>query len=108
MTIGEGVENFLQKRLEPSEGLLVGLNTGGCTGFTVSLLKKDLSDITLQNIRLCQQVYVEKESQKILSDCALTVSEDVFSEKLTVVVPKETFVSCGCNESFAPRDILDY
>ncbi len=108
MTIGEGVENFLQKRLEPSEGLLVGLNTGGCTGFTVSLLKKDLSDITSQNIRLCQQVYVETESQKILSNCALTVSEDVFSEKLTVVVPKETFVSCGCNESFAPRDILDY
>ena len=108
MTIGEGVENFLQKRLEPSEGLLVGLNTGGCTGFTVSLLKKDLSDITSQNTRLCQQVYVEKESQKILSDCVLTVSEDMFSEKLTVVVPKETFVSCGCNESFAPRDILDY
>ncbi len=108
MTIGEGVENWLSKRLEESEGLLVGLNTGGCTGFTVSLLKKDLSDITSQNTRLCQQVYVEKESQKILSDCALTVSEDVFSEKLTVVVPKETFVSCGCNESFAPRDILDY
>jgi len=68
----------------------------------------DLSDITSQNTRLCQQVYVEKESQEILSSCALTVSEDMFSEKLTVVVPKETFVSCGCNESFAPRDILDY
>jgi len=44
MTIGEGVENFLQERLKDSEGLLVGLNSGGCTGFTVSLLKKDLSD----------------------------------------------------------------
>ena len=108
MTIGEGVENYLQERLKDSEGLLVGLNSGGCTGFTVSLLKKDLSDITSQNTRLCQQVYVEKESQEILSSCALTVSEDMFSEKLTVVVPKETFVSCGCNESFAPRDILDY
>ena len=108
MTIGDGVENFLMTRLEEHEGLLVGLNTGGCTGFTVSMLKKDLSDITSQNTRLCQQVYVEKESQKILSDCVLTVSEDMFSEKLTVVVPKETFVSCGCNESFAPRDILDY
>ena len=108
MTIGEGVENYLNQRLEESEGLLVGLNSGGCTGFTVSLLKKDLSDITSQNTRLCQQVYVEKESQEILSSCVLTVSEDMFSEKLTVVVPKETFVSCGCNESFAPRDILDY
>ena len=108
MTIGEGVENFLRKRLEDSEGLLVGLNSGGCTGFTVSLLKKDLSDIISQNTRLCRQVYVEKESQEILSSCALTVSEDTFSEKLTVEVPKETFVSCGCNESFAPRDILDY
>ncbi len=108
MTIGDGVENFLMTRLEEHEGLLVGLNTGGCTGFTVSMLKKDLSDITSQNTRLCQQVYVEKESQEILSSCALTVSEDMFSEKLTVEVPKETFVSCGCNESFAPRDILDY
>jgi len=108
MTIGEGVENFLTKRLEEHEGLLVGLNTGGCTGFTVSMLKKDLSDIISQNTRLCRQVYVEKESQEILSNCALTVSEDTFSERLTVEVPKETFVSCGCNESFAPRDILDY
>ena len=108
MTIGEGVENFLQKRLEPSEGLLVGLNTGGCTGFTVSLLKKDLNDITLQNIRLCQQVYVETESQKILSDCALTVSEDPFSQRLTVVVPKEKFDQCGCAESFAPKNPTDY
>ena len=104
MTIGEGVENFLRQRLEESEGLLVGLNTGGCTGFTVSLLKKDLSDITSQNTRLCQQVYVEKESQGILSDCALTVSEDMFSEKLTIEVPKEKFDRCGCNESFAPKN----
>ncbi len=108
MTIGEGVENYLQERLKDSEGLLVGLNSGGCTGFTVSLLKKDLSDITSQNTRLCQQVYVEKESQEILSSCVLTVSEDMFSEKLTVVVPKETFVACGCGDSFSPRDILDY
>ena len=108
MTIGPGVETYLDQRLEEHEGLLVGLNTGGCTGFTVSMLKKDLSDITSQNTRLCQQVYVEKESQEILSSCALTVSEDTFSERLTIEVPKETFVSCGCNESFAPRDILDY
>ena len=108
MTIGEGVENFLQKRLEESEGLLVGLNTGGCTGFTVSLLKKDLNDIISQNTRLCQQVYVEKESQRILSDCALTVSDDPFSQRLTVVVPKEKFDQCGCAESFAPKNPLDY
>ncbi len=108
MTIGEGVENFLRKRLEDSEGLLVGLNTGGCTGFTVSLLKKDLSDIISQNTRLCQQVYVEKESQEILSDCVLTVSDDPFSQRLTVEVPKEKFDRCGCNESFAPKNTIDY
>ncbi len=108
MTIGEGVENFLRKRLEDSEGLLVGLNTGGCTGFTVSLLKKDLSDIISQNTRLCQQVYVEKESQEILSDCALTVSDDPFSQRLTIEVPKEKFDRCGCNESFAPKNTIDY
>ena len=108
MTIGEGVENYLNQRLEDHEGLLVGLNSGGCTGFTVSLTKQPLKDITLQNTRICTKVFVEPESTEILSRCNLTLSEDVFSEKLTVVVPKETFVSCGCNESFAPRDILDY
>ena len=108
MEIGPGVSNFLTKRLEEHEGLLVGLNSGGCTGFTVSLLKKDLSDITSQSTRLCQQVYVEKESQGILSDCALTVSDDPFSQRLTVVVPKEKFDQCGCAESFAPKNPLDY
>ena len=108
MTIGEGVENYLNQRLEESEGLLVGLNTGGCTGFTVSLMKQPLSDIISQNTKVCTKVFVEPESTGILSKCSLTLSEDAFSEKLTVVVPKETFVSCGCNESFAPRDILDY
>ena len=108
MTISDGVENFLQKRLEESEGLLVGLNTGGCTGFTVSMLKMDLNDIISQNTRLCRQVYVEKESQGILSDCALTVSDDPFSQRLTVEVPKEKFDRCGCNESFAPKNIIDY
>ena len=108
MEIGPGVSNFLTKRLEEHEGLLVGLNSGGCTGFTVSLLKKDLSDITSQNTRLCQQVYVEKESQGILSDCALTVSEDMFSDRLTVVVPKDKFDQCGCNNSFAPKNPVDY
>ena len=108
MTIGEGVENYLMTRLEESEGLLVGLNSGGCTGFTVSLLKKDLSDITSQNTKICTKVFVEPESTEILSRCSLTLSEDVFSEKLTVVVPKETFVACGCGDSFAPRDLLDY
>ncbi len=108
MTIGEGVENYLQKRLEDSEGLLVGLNAGGCTGFTVRLTKQPLSDIISQNTKVCTKVFVEPESIGILSKCSLTLSEDAFSEKLTVVVPKETFVQCGCNESFAPRDILDY
>ena len=108
MKIGEGVENYLQKRLKDSEGLLVGLNSGGCTGFTVRLTKQPLSDITSQNTEVCTKVFVEPESTEILSKCSLTLSEDAFSEKLTVEVPKETFVMCGCSESFSPRDLLDY
>ena len=108
MTIGEGVKSYLSQRLKESEALLIGLSSGGCTGFNVDLQKKPLSDITSQSIRLCQQVYVEKESQEILSKCSLAINEDPFSEKLTVVVPKETFYKCGCGESFSPRDPLDY
>ena len=108
MTIGEGVENWLSQRLGESEGLLVGLNTGGCTGFTIDFRKEPLSSITEQSTKICTKVYVDNSAKEILSKCSLTISEDPFTEKLTVVVPKETFVSCGCNESFAPRDILDY
>ena len=108
MGIGPGVENYLNQRLEESEGLLVGLNAGGCTGFTVSLVKQPLSDIISQNTKVCTKVFVEPESTEILSKCSLTLSEDAFSEKLTVVVPKETFVACGCGDSFSPRNLLDY
>ena len=108
MGIGPGVENYLNQRLEESEALLVGLNAGGCTGFTVSLVKQPLSDIISQNTKVCTKVFVEPESTEILSKCSLTLSEDAFSEKLTVVVPKETFVACGCGDSFSPRNLLDY
>ena len=108
MTIGEEVENYLSQRLKESEALLVGLNTGGCTGFTIDFQKEPLTNITGQNTKISTKVYVRNDAKEILSACSLTISEDKFSEKLTVVVPKETFVSCGCNESFAPRDIMDY
>lgn len=108
MTIGEGVENFLQKRLEPSEGLLVGLNTGGCTGFQVDFQKKQLTSITGQNIKICPKVYVSPESEEILSKCTLAINADPFAERLTMEVPKEHFDQCGCNESFAPKNPLDY
>ena len=108
MGIGPGVENYLNQRLEESEALLVGLNAGGCTGFTVSLVKQPLSSITEQSTKISTKVYVETESKEILSGCHLTISEDAFSEKLTVVVPKETFVACGCGDSFSPRNLLDY
>lgn len=108
MTIGNGVKSYLSQRLKESEALLIGLNNSGCTGFSVELQKKPLSDITSQSIRICPQVFVRTESAEILSKCSLAISEDPFSEKLTVEVPKETFYKCGCGESFSPRDLLDY
>ncbi len=108
MEIGAGVENYLNQRLDSSEGLLVGLNTGGCTGYEIKFMKLPLTDIMLQNISICPKVYVETESQEILSKCTLNISEDSFSEKLTINVPKETFDMCGCANSFAPKNPLDY
>ena len=108
MEIGQGVENFLRKRLEDSEGLLVGLNSGGCTGLSVEFQKTPLKDITSQSIKICPKVFVRTESAEILSKCSLVTSDDPFSERLTVEVPKEMFYKCGCGESFSPRDTLDY
>ena len=108
MKIGEGVENYLQKRLKDSEGLLVGLNSSGCVGFQIDFRTEQLNSITEQSTKISTKVYVDNSAKEILSECHLTISEDPFSEKLTVVVPKETFVQCGCAESFSPRDLLDY
>ena len=108
MKIGEGVKNFLSQRLKESEALLVGLNTGGCVGFSIEMLKVPLKDITSQSIKLCPNIVVRTESAEILSECTLDISEDPFSQKLTVAVPKETFEMCGCSESFAPKNPIDY
>ena len=108
MTIGPGVENYLTERLEASEGLLVGLNSGGCTGYEIKFNKMPLNDITQQSIKICPKVFVETESQEILSACTLTINTDPFSDKLEIQVPKETFDMCGCNNSFAPKNPLDY
>ena len=108
MTIGPGVETYLDRRLEEHEGLLVGLNSSGCVGFQIDFQTEPLSSITEQSTKISTKVYVDNSAKEILSECRLTISDDPFSEKLTVVVPKETFVSCGCAESFSPRDLLDY
>ena len=108
MTIGEEVENYLSQRLKESEALLVGLNSSGCVGFQIDFRTEPLSSITEQSTKISTKVYVDNSAKEILLGCHLTISEDPFSEKLTVEVPKETFVQCGCSESFSPRDLLDY
>ena len=108
MTIGKGVKSYLSQRLKESEALLIGLNSSGCVGFQIDFRKEQLSSITEQSTKISTKVYVDNSAKEILSECRLTISDDPFSEKLTVVVPKETFVQCGCAESFSPRDLLDY
>ena len=108
MEIGKGVQTYLNRRLEEHEVLLVGLSSGGCTGYEIKFNKMPLTDITQQNIKICPKVYVETESQEILYGCTLAISEDMFSEKLEIKVPKETFDMCGCANSFAPKNPLDY
>ena len=108
MEIGPGVSNYLTERLEEAEVLLVSLNSGGCTGYQIEFMKKPLNSITQQSTKVCQRVYVETESAEILSKCSLDISADPFSERLTINVPKETFDMCGCNNSFAPKNPLDY
>jgi len=108
MNVGEKVNPYLSQRLEDGEGLLVRLNTGGCTGYQIEFIKKPLKNITQQSTKVCQKVYVETESQEILSNCTLDINDDPFAEMLTINVPKDKFDMCGCNNSFAPKNPLDY
>ena len=103
MTVTKEAQAFLTELLRDSEGLIIGLTSGGCTGFKVSLKKTPLKDCSGSSIDDRGRVFIEDaQTQRILDGARLKLVEDPFSKGLHIV-PPTGYLSCGCGESFAPK-----
>ena len=103
MTVTSEAQAYLTELLKDSEGLIIGLTSGGCTGFTASLKKTPLKDCEGSSIDDLGRVFIENiESHMILQGGELRLVKDPFSTSLHIV-PPEGYHACGCGASFSPN-----
>ena len=103
MRITPKAQAYLTELLIDSEGLTIGLMSGGCTGYQVSLKKTPLKDCSGQSISRCGRVFMQDEqTQQILQDAELIFKDDGFNKGLHIL-PPANYDACGCGSSFAPR-----
>lgn len=103
MTVSPKAKAYLSGLLKDSEGLIVDLTSGGCTGYQVSLKKTLLSECTESNIEICTGIFIPTgQTQQILQGAELILKDDGFNKGLHVV-PPANYDACGCGSSFAPR-----
>ena len=102
MTVSQAAQDYLDKLLTDSEGLQIGLTSGGCTGFKASLDKVPLKNCTGSSIDASGKVFVDPDSMTVLQGANLDLYSDPFHIGLKITPPAD-FYSCGCGESFAPK-----
>ena len=103
MKVSEPAKAYLTGLLTDSEGLIIDLISGGCTGYQVSLKKTPLSECTESNIEVCGRVFMPTgPTQQILQGAELVLKDDGFNKGLHVV-PPQNYDACGCGSSFAPK-----
>ena len=107
MKISDDVALFLGKRLSISEGLLLNLESGGCTGFKASFEKIPISDTEGLSLADSAPVYWHPESAHLLSGALLTLKSELLGDILNLTVDKNLYEQCGCGSSFAPKKLGD-
>ena len=103
MTVTPEAQAYLSELLNDSEGLVLGLNSGGCTGFTASLKKMPLKDCIGSSIDERGRVFIEDtQTRMILQGGELRLVKDPFSTSLHIA-PPDGYHACGCGASFSPN-----
>ena len=103
MTVTPKAQAYLTNLLSDSEGLIIDLTSGGCTGYQVTLKKTPLKECTESNIEVCGRVFMPTgQTQQILQGAELVFKDDGFNKGLHVV-PPANYDACGCGSSFAPK-----
>ena len=103
MKVSQKAQAYLTDLLTDSEGLIVDLISGGCTGYQVSLKKTPLSECTESNTEICTGIFIPMgQTQQILQGAELIFKDDGFNKGLHVV-PPANYDACGCGSSFAPK-----
>lgn len=107
MKVSDDVALYLNKRLSISEGLLLNLESGGCTGFRANFEKIPIANTEGLNTADSAPVYWHPESASLLSGALLTLKSDLLGDILNLTVDKELYEQCGCGSSFAPKKLGD-
>ena len=103
MTVTPEAQAYLTGLLKDSEGLIVDLTSGGCTGYQVSLRKTPLKDCSGQSISKCGRVFInDGQAKHILQDAELILKDDGLNKGLHILPPAD-YDACACGSSFAPR-----
>ena len=103
MTVTPEAKAYLTELLKDSEGLIIDLTSGGCTGYQVSLKKTPLKECTESSIEVCGRVFMQKgQTQRILQGAELILKDDGLNKGIHVV-PPANYDACGCGSSFAPK-----
>lgn len=99
----EEIKSLLaSKGLGAESGLRVGISRGGCAGlqYDMSLGGKAPDDTVCERDGV--QIFVDAESQRLLSGSILDYVDDLAGSGFRVVNPNAVR-SCGCGTSFEPE-----
>ena len=97
---GEKIKEMLEAEENPDLFLRLGVNEGGCSGFSYGMSFDDEqsdADEALEFIGI--KVVVDKESMKYLNGVEIDYKESGMGGGFTIDNPNAT-VTCGCGSSF--------
>lgn len=107
ITITESAAHKIKEMMRDEEGtpfLRVGVQEGGCSGFTYGMgfdhEKKD-SDYLIEQNGIT--VVVDEKSQRYLDGTVIDFKENLMGGGFTIDNPNAV-ISCGCGSSFRTKD----
>lgn len=97
---GHKIHEMLQDEEDQNQYLRVGVQGGGCSGFTYSMgfdpnKSADDKEVELQGIR----ILVDKESEPLIRGLQIDYKESMMGGGFTIHNPN-AIATCGCGTSF--------
>ena len=103
LTITQNAVNMLGKALgdDRSMGLLVGVLSGGCSGYMYDLQIVEETEIDCQELDISGfRILVPKASSHLLNGIQIDYEDRLMGGGFKIINPNASS-SCGCGESFA-------
>jgi len=97
------INRLLSELEEPSLGMRLGIQGGGCSGFQYVIapcFETDELDTVVVKGEL--KVYVDSFSIQYLDGATINYESSALGQNITITNPHATGTSCGCGNSFSP------